>query len=441
MTRILHLNLFAYGRGHHEGAWRHAKAPRTPLTDFNYYRGLAELAEKGLFDSMFLADVLAGPRASGQPPANHMEPITLLSALAGVTRHIGLVATASTSYTEPFNLARQFASLDHISGGRVAWNVVTSWVNGAQANFGLDRLPTHAERYAKAFEYMEVVKGLWDSWADDAIVDDPTSGLYLRPERVRAIEHKGEHFRVRGPLNVPPGPQRHPLLFQAGSSADGQQFAARHAEAVFTAQPDLATAQQFYASLKRHVVEAGRRPDSLVVMPGLSAVVASTDAEARLLLEELDELTSVQSGLEHLSTRFGGYDFSHLDLDTPLSVDDFPDLGQVEAEKSRVQQYLNLISRDRPNLRQLLRQLAGARGHFTLVGSPERIADAMQLWFESAAADGFNLMPPTLPNLLETFIDEVVPLLQRRGLFRRAYQQQTLRERYGLARPASQYFN
>ncbi|WPO48955.1 LLM class flavin-dependent oxidoreductase [Pseudomonas sp. S1Bt23] len=441
MSRTMHLNLFVFGRGHHEGAWRHRLAATNSLTDFDYYRGLAELAEKGLLDSLFFADILAMGTSGGQPPANHLEPISLLAALSSVTKHIGLIGTASTSYTEPYNLARQFASLDHLSKGRVAWNIVTSWINGAEANFSHDQQPMHADRYAKAFEFMEVVLALWDSWADDAIVDDPASGIYLDPQRIKPIDHKGIHFQVRGPLNVPAPRQRHPVLFQAGSSTQGQQFAARYAEAVFTAQPNLQAAQAFYRSLKEQAENAGRQRSSLKILPGLSAVVASSDSEADQLLQELTELTSVETGLRHLSTRFGGYDFSKLDLDTPLSVDDFPDPDQVQAERSRTEVYIDMVRKQRPTMRQLLRQLSGARGHFALAGSPERIADNMQQWFENEAADGFNLMPPILPALLETFVDEVIPLLQQRSLFRRTYEEQTLRERLGLARPVSRYFS
>ncbi|QKZ05688.1 LLM class flavin-dependent oxidoreductase [Pseudomonas eucalypticola] len=440
MNRQLHLNLFVFGRGHHEGAWRHPLAPSTSLTDVEHYQALAAMAEKGLLDSLFLADVLAVGDTQGHSPITPLEPITLLAALSATTRHIGLIGTASTTYMEPFNLARQFAALDHLSRGRIGWNIVTSWVNGVEANFGHDHQPPHAERYARAFEFMEVVKGLWDTWADDAVLDDRSAGQYLQPERIAALNHRGAHFQVRGPLNIPASPQRHPVLFQAGSSADGQRFAAQYAEAVFTAQPDLPTAQAFYRSLKQQVHEVGRQPHELLVLPGLSAVVAESDQQAGQLLEELNALTALETGLARLSARFGGHDFSRLPLDLPLSVDDLPNPDGVQAAQSRARVVVELVRSQRPTLRQLLTRLAGARGHYTLAGTPEQIADAMQTWFQNGAADGFNLMPPIMPAMLATFIDEVIPLLQQRGLFRTAYQQHTLRQRYGLARPASRFF-
>lgn len=441
MNRQLHLNLFVMGRGHHESAWRHPLASGNSLTDFDHYRQLAVLAEKGLLDSIFFADVLALGDAGKHAPSTHLEPITLMAALSSVTRHIGLVGTASTSYTEPFNLARQFASLDHLSNGRVGWNIVTSWAKDAEANFGHEQQPPHAERYARAFEFMEAVTGLWDSWADDAIVDDAASGVYMEPSRIRAIDYRGERLRVKGPLNVPASPQRHPVLFQAGSSADGQRFAVRYGEAVFTAQPTVESAQAFYRALKGQVVAAGRSANSLAILPGISAVVAESDARAAQILAELNELTAIETGLSRLSNRFGGYDFSTLALDRPLSLDDFPDPEQVQAAKSRAQVITDLVRASQPTLRELLTSLAGARGHFAMAGSPERIADTLQHWFENGAADGFNLMPPILPAMLETFIEQVIPLLQARGLFRHQYNEGTLRERYGLARPGSRYFD
>jgi len=440
MKRHLHLNLFVMGRGHHESAWRHPLATRTSLTSFEHYQQLALLAEKGLLDSIFFADILAFGGTGKQAPSTQLEPLTLMAALSSVTRHIGLVGTASTSYTEPFNLARQFASLDHLSKGRVGWNIVTSWAKDAEANFGHDQQPKHADRYAKAFEFMEVVTALWDSWADDAVLDDVAAGVYMEPSRVRAIHHRGELLRVQGPLNIPASPQRHPVLFQAGSSTDGQRFAARYAEAVFTAHPHIESAQAFYQSLKQQVVAAGRTAHSVKVLPGLSAVVADSDANAQRILTELNELTAIETGLAHLSNRFGGYDFSGLELDRTLSLDDFPDPDLVQAAKSRAGVITDMVKAQRLTLRQLLTALAGARGHFALAGSPERIADTMQHWFENGAADGFNLMPPILPAMLDTFIEHVIPILQRRGLFRHAYHEGTLRERYGLQRPESRYF-
>nr|WP_307260975.1 LLM class flavin-dependent oxidoreductase [Paraburkholderia graminis] len=432
--------MFVHGRGHHEAGWRHPGASRHALTDIDYFGQLATQAEKGLFDSLFLADSLALGDGAQFVASGALEPITTLAALAHVTQRIGLIATASTTYTEPFNLARQFASLDHITRGRVGWNIVTSWVRGAGPNFGQDQQIEHAERYARAHEFLEVVTGLWDSWADDAVTDDVAAGRYLDPSRIRAINHKGEFFKVAGPLNLPRPPQGWPVLVQAGSSAAGKQFAARYAEAVFTAHLTKASAIDFYADLKTAAVSQGRSADQLVILPGLSAAIASSEAQAHALLEELNGLTEISVGLERLSNRFGGHDFSRLDLDLPLSADDFPDPATVQAAQSRAAVITSLVARERPTLRALLHQLAGARGHFTLAGTPERVADVIADWVESRAADGFNLMPPVLPAQLDVFVHQVVPILQKRGLFRREYEADTLRGHYGQTRPQNQHF-
>ena len=356
--------------------------------------------------------------------------MTNLAALAGVTRRIGLIATCSTTYTDPFNLARQFASLDHISHGRVGWNIVTTWLAAASGNFGLSEPLTHAERYERAEEYMVVVKGLWDSWSDDAIIDDRANGVYARAGSIRPMNHVGPHYRVTGPLNIPRGPQGRPVFVQAGSSDTGKAFAARHAEAVFTAQMEKATAVDFYTDLKRQAVAAGRSPDQILILPGLSPVIGGTEAEATRISRELNDLSDPEVGRKRLSGRFGGHDFSHLPLDTPLSPEDFPDPATVQAARSRTEVIVGLVRRE------LLGYMAGARGHYVTSGTPEQIADLMADWFQNGAADGFNLMPPILPAMLEAFIDQVVPLLRRRGLFRSEYTADTLRGHYGLHRPA-----
>jgi FMN-dependent oxidoreductase (nitrilotriacetate monooxygenase family) len=353
------------------------------------------------------------------------------------TSRIGMIATASTTYTEPFNLARQFASLDHISSGRVAWNIVTSWLATAARNFGGAGQVSHADRYARGEEFMTVVKALWDSWAEDAVVDDRASGHYARPDRIRPINHRGDFYQVAGPLNMPRCPQGRPVLVQAGSSDTGRRFAARHSDAVFTAHMAKTTAQEFYADLKALAVAEGRPPDQVLILPGLSPMIASTEAEAQLLAREVNELCDPEVGRKRLSGRFGGHDFSRLPLDRPLSPEDFPDPGSVEAARSRTEVILNLVRRDRPTLRQLLGYLAGARGHFTTAGTPEQIADMIEDWFTDHAADGFNIMPPLLPAQLDVFSAEVIPILQRRGLFRAEYAGTTLREHYDLQWPKS----
>ncbi len=435
MSRQLHLNLFIHGRGHHEAAWRHPLASKLPLADVRYFQGLARAAEKGCFDSVFLADTLAAGDDITSAPRSWLEPVTTLAALAGVTSRIGLIATCSTTYTEPFNLARQFASLDHISNGRVGWNIVTTWLATASGNFGGAGPLSHAERYERAEEYMAVVKGLWDSWSDDAVIDDRASGQYAREGSIRPINHVGRYYQVTGPLNVPRCPQGRPVFVQAGSSETGRAFAARHAEAVFTAQMEKATAVDFYRDLKRLAVGEGRSPDQILILPGLSPVIGGTEAEAERLSRELNDLSDPEVGRKRLSGRFGGHDFSHLPLDKPLSPEDFPDPALVEAARSRTEVIVGLVRREKPTLRQLLGYMAGARGHYVTSGTPEQIADLIGDWFSEGAADGFNLMPPVLPAMLEVFVAEVVPLLRRRGLFRSEYAAETLRGHYGLVRP------
>lgn len=432
MSRELHLNLFIHGRGHHETAWRHPASTKKALSDLAYYRDLALAAEAAKLDSIFLADALALGEELAHAARGELEPLTLLGALAALTERIGLIATASTTYNEPYNLARQFASLDHLSGGRVGWNIVTSWAPGAAANFGQEAQVGIDQRYARAHDFVEAVSKLWDSWAADAIVDDRDSGTYALPERVRRAEHRGSHFNVAGALNIPRSPQGRPVFVQAGASTDGRAFAARYAEAIFTAHLNKESAIAFYADVKTQARTLGRAPDQIVILPGLSAAIGSTEAEANRVWEELNELSHPSVGLARLSGRFGGHDFSHLKLDQVLSVDDFPDPAQVQASRSRAQSITALVARERPTLRSLLHSLAGARGHFTATGTPEQIAGIIEDWFTSGAADGFNVMPPILPAQFDIFASEVIPLLRKRGLFRSEYRDGTLRDRLGL---------
>jgi len=435
--RQLHLNLFIQSRGHHEAAWNHPDASPMGLMDVGYYQGIAQRAEEGLFDSIFFADILAATDDAALTGKVWLEPITLLAAIAAVTERIGLIATASTTYSLPFNLARQFSSIDHISNGRAGWNIVTTWMKDAARNFGDTRDISLDDRYVFAEEFVEIIKGLWDSWADDAVIDDRANGIYARPERIRAIDHDGPHYSVAGPLNLPRSPQGRPVLVQAGSSDTGRNFAARHAEAIFTAHLEKATAQEFYADIKARLVKVGRKPDQVLVLPGVNPMIASTETEARRLVRELNESADPEAGRRTLSSRFGGHDFSHLSLDEVLKPDDFPHPDTVEASRSRAVMVVGLVARERVTLRQLLAKLAGARGHFTFAGTPEQVADLIEDWFRDGAADGFNVMPPIFPGMLDAFIDEVVPILQARGLFRTEYTGTTLREHYGLDRPAA----
>ena len=435
MTRQLHLNLFIHSRGHHEASWRHPNASPLSVYDIRYYQDLAAKAEAGLFDSIFLADQLALGDDIVSGPRTGLEPITMLAALATSTSRVGLIATASTTYTEPYNLARQFASIDHISGGRVGWNIVTSWLATAAGNYGGGAPVTHADRYERGEEFMTVVKALWESWAGDAIIDDRETGQYVRPGAINRIDHEGSYYQVAGPLNLPRGPQGRPVLVQAGSSETGRDFASRHAEAIFTAQMEKSTAQEFYRDLKTRVKAGGRSVDQALILPGLSPLIADTETEARRLADELGALTDPEVGRKRMSARFGGHDFSHLPLDTPLTPEDFPDPETIQAARSRTEVIVGLVRREKPTLRQLLAMLAGARGHHVFAGTPEQVADLMIDWFEGGAADGFNIMPPVLPSMLEVFIAEVLPILQRRGLFRTEYERKTLRAHYGLEEP------
>ena len=435
MGKQMHLNLFIHSRGHHEASWRHPKSSPKALTDISYLTESAQTAEIGLFDSIFLADTLVVNDDVAQAARTWLEPISTLGALAMATKKIGLIATASTTYMEPFNLARQFASLDHVSAGRIGWNIVTTWSAPAARNFGASDQVSHAERYLRAEEYLNITKALWDSWSDDAIVDNRASGLYAKIEGIRPIFHSGDYYKVAGPLNVPRCPQGRPVLVQAGSSEVGREFAARHAEAVFTAHLEMATAIDFYKDLKSRAKAQRRDPDSIIILPGFSPIIAGTEAEAKQIAKELNELTDVEVGRKRLTGRFGGYDFSHLPLDRPLTRNDFPDPSTVQAARSRTEVIVGMVTREKPTLRQLLAKLAGARGHFIFTGTPEQVADELELWFKSGAADGFNLMPPIIPWMLEVFVEEVVPLLQQRGVFREEYKGTMLRDHYGLKRP------
>lgn len=431
MARQLHLNLFLMSRGHHEGAWRHPAANHKSLTDLELYVDAARIAEAAKFDAVFLADNLVGPE-SGQLTSGTLEPLTLLTALALRTERIGLIGTASTSYNHPYTLARQFATLDHISKGRAGWNIVTSWAPRAGENYGLSADIEHGDRYRIAQEFVEAVDALWRSYPASAIVDDAASGQFVDIGQIRPVNYAGQHIRTRGPLNVPSSPQGRPVLVQAGQSEDGRAFAAQWAEAIFTAHGNKASAQGFYQDIKSRAQALSRSPEDIVILPGISAAIGSTEYEAKQVWEELDSLTSVEVGLTRLSARFGGHDFSSLPLDRKLTRDDFPDPNLVEASKSRAIGYVDTTLRDGLTLRQLLKRLAGARGHLAIAGTPEQVADTIEDWFTTGAADGFNVMPPIINQQLELFANEVVPILRKRGLFRTDYTSTSLRGHFGL---------
>ncbi|SEO51017.1 FMN-dependent oxidoreductase, nitrilotriacetate monooxygenase family [Duganella sp. CF517] len=421
-TKQLSIAAFMMRHGHHVAAWRH---PQTDLESnpFKVFRQQVQSAERACLDAVFFADSLA---LTGGVPA--LEPLTLLSALAASTEKIGLIGTATTTYNEPYTVARQFASLDQISEGRAGWNLVTSDNAAEAANFGRDQHVAHAARYERAREFHQVVTGLWDSWEDGALINDKDGGRLVDPAKLRKLNHRGPHFAVAGPLNVSRSPQGRPVVVQAGGSEAGRDLAAATAEVVFTAQPSLAKAQDFYRDMTRRVVAHGRSPESLKVMPGLFAVVGRSQGEADDKFGELQRLIEPKAGLALLGRMIGNFDLSGYPLDGPL-----PDLPQTQdGQRSRQQLLTDLAQGENLTIRQLYERIAGGRGHFTVVGTAQAVADQMQAWFEQEAADGFNFMAPALPGGLDDFLSLVVPELQRRGLFRTAYHGTTLREHLGL---------
>ncbi|ADX74986.1 flavin-dependent oxidoreductase, F420-dependent methylene-tetrahydromethanopterin reductase [Pseudarthrobacter phenanthrenivorans Sphe3] len=423
--------------GHHEASWRLPESNSSASTDVKHFQRLAKVAERGKLDSIFFADspVLHGNVA--QRPYTSLEPTVLLAAIAAVTERIGLIATASTTYNEPYNLARRFASVDHISGGRAGWNVVTTAGDAAARNFSLAGQPGHSQRYERAAEFLDVAQKLWDSWEDGAVVADKGAGVWADPFRVHAANHEGKHFQVEGALDVPRSVQGRPVVVQAGSSEDGKEFASRYAEAVFTAHQTLSDAQDFYADLKRRTTAAGRDPGSLKILPGIVPVIAASEAEALKLERELDELILPEHARRQLANVLRVAPES-LKLDAQLPAD-LPSEDKIEGAKSRYTLIVNLARREHLTVRQLIGRLGGGRGHRTFSGTPDQVADAIQDWFQAGAADGFNIMPPVLPSGLEIFVDQVVPILQDRGLFRSEYAGRTLREHYGLAIPVNSH--
>ncbi|MFL6109569.1 MAG: LLM class flavin-dependent oxidoreductase [Marmoricola sp.] len=437
MSRKLHLNAFLMEAGHHEAAWRLPESDPNADFDLAHWIRLARIAEDAKFDSLFLADgpVLQGTGEFRTP--GQLEPLTLLTALAAATERIGLIATVSTTYNSPYNLARRLASVDHVSAGRAGWNIVTSATSEEAANFGLDERPLHADRYERADEFLDVVTKLWDSWGEDAYLGDKESGRWADPSRIRQVEHRGKHFKVEGGLNVPRPPQGYPLLVQAGASDAGRAFAARYAEAIFTASQTLEHAQEFYGDLKKRATAAGRDPDQVIVLPGIVPIIGSTEAEAKALAHELDELRVPEYGLGGLA-KVLEVERDELPLDEPLPqhVIDRP---RREGFVSRSELIIDFATRDGLTVRQILSRLGGGRGHNVVVGTPEQVTDTLLTWFTQGAADGFNVMGAALPSGLEAFIEHVLPGLRERGLFREEYQGTTLREHYGLPRPANRF--
>lgn len=437
--RQLRLGAFLQGVGHHLAAWRHPDVDPRDALRFDHFKRLAQTAERGKFDAVFFADSLGVPDA---PPGllargllpSYLEPLTKLAAVAGATERIGLIATVSTTYLPPFHLARKFASLDLLSKGRTGWNLVTSGTDWEARNFNLAAQIPHAERYGYAREYVDVVKGLWDGWSDDALVFDKEAGIVFDPAKLHPLNHKGARFSVRGPLVSERPVQGYPVIVQAGSSDDGQALAAATAEVVFTAQQTLADAQGFYAGLKGKLAGHGRAPDSLKIMPGVLPIIGRTEEEAREKYEQLQDLIDPVLGIGLLNAFLGKIDLSVYPLDGPV-----PDFPATEGWQSRQKLFVDLARRENLTLRQLYQRVSGARGHRIVLGTPDTVADQLEDWFVNGAADGFNILPPTLPHGLDDFVNLVVPVLQRRGLFRTEYTGHTLREHLGLARPGNQF--
>src|SRR5690348_15299087 len=438
----LRLGAFFNPTGHHVASWRHPGAQADAGINFKHYVEIAQTAERGKFDMIFLADNVCVRDAkmealsrSAQYIAN-FEPITLISALAGVTSRIGLTCTASTSYNEPFHVARKFASLDHISGGRAGWNLVTSGMAAEAMNFSRDAHYGHAERYQRANEFAEIVTALWDSWDDDAFPRDKDTGQFFVPEKLHVLNHKGAHFQVRGPLNIPRPPQGHPVIVQAGTSDDGMDVAARFAEVIFSANLTMESCQKYFREIKTRAQDKfGRNPDHLKVMPGLSCYIGRTEDEAKEKYEYQNSLMHPVVAREILSTVLGNVDLTPYDFDGPL-----PDnLPMSNASQSTFKYVTELAKKDNLSMRQIAQVVAGARAKLVMVGTPKQIADIMEHWYVEEAADGFNIMPPTLPGDFNDFVELVIPELQRRGLFRSEYTGRTLRDHLGLPRPPSRY--
>lgn len=424
-ARHIRLGVFLHPLGQHTAGWRHPQAQGSS-TSMEWLTRIAQTAEAGRFDMLFVGDSLTTTQHQLPSTISRLEPFTLLAALAGKTRYLGLAATASTTFDQPFHLARALSSIDHISNGRAAWNVVTSFSAGAASNFSRDAFPSHDERYEIAEEFLQVTGKLWDGWQPGAVVKDKSSGQFLARDLIRAADHRGKYFQVAGPLNIERSPQGRPVIIQAGSSERGQRLAAHSAEVVFTAAPTLAAGQAFYRQLKRQVREAGRDPQGLLILPGVMPIVGHTLEEAQATWKELSEQVDIDNGIAQLSARFG-IDLREYPLDGPV-----PKPPIVQGGQSRVQLLYEQSQRENLTLRQLAAIATGSRGHRVVIGTGASIADDLQQWFEQGAADGFNIMPAIMPTQLDLFVELVIPQLQKRGLFREHYEFETLRENLGL---------
>jgi FMN-dependent oxidoreductase (nitrilotriacetate monooxygenase family) len=431
--RQLKLGALLHGVGGGTSLWRHPDVQADASVNIDVYKRWVQKAEAGKFDLVFIADGLYITEKSIPHFLNRFEPLTLLSALAAVSKHVGLVGTLSTSYSEPFTVARQFASLDMISGGRAGWNVVTSPLEGSALNYGKKEHPDHAKRYRIATEFLEVVRGLWDSWEDDAFVRDKETGVFFDPNKMHTLNHVGEFFSVKGPLNIARSKQGQPVIFQAGSSEVGKNYAAKHADSVFTGHETIEDAQAFYQDVKSRAASFGRNQEEVLIFPGISPILGRTPEEAERKYQEVASLVTIENALDYLGRFFEHHDFSQYPLDEP-----FPDVGDLG--KNSFQSSTDKIKKDAKEkgltLRQVALQVATPRGGF--IGTPVQVADRIQAWFEGGAADGF-MITAAVPNGLEDFVDLVVPILQERDLFRTEYESDTLRGNLGLPIPENRY--
>ncbi|HWB52254.1 MAG TPA: LLM class flavin-dependent oxidoreductase [Stellaceae bacterium] len=424
--RQMHMGVFVLGTGNHQAGWRYEGAATSHM-QLPVMQEIARIAERGKFDLLFISDSMVMDPTDHPSFLCRFEPTTLITALAMSTTHVGLGATVSTSFSEPFNVARIFGSIDHLSGGRAAWNVVTTSNLKAAQNYSREEHYDHELRYARAQEFVDVVKGLWDCWEDDAIVADKATGRYVDPDKVRPLNHKGRFFQVRGPINQARPPQGHPVIIQAGGSPSGLELAARTADVVFSVVQELEPAKAAYADLKHRMAKYGRAPEAIAVLPGVMPVIGATEEEARAKLARLQSWITPTNAITLVASRIG-YDVSGHDLDAPVPP---PPPSQGGLTFHRV--LYEMAKRENMTLRDLYNLTAAARGHWVVVGTPQKIADTLEQWFVEQAADGFNILPPYFPGGFADFVELVIPELQRRGLFRRDYEGKTLREHFGLA--------
>ncbi|MGW0002665.1 LLM class flavin-dependent oxidoreductase [Nocardia grenadensis] len=426
MSRLMHLAVFAQGVGVGQSVWRSPRTAPERMHTFAHWAHLARAAERGCFDAFFIADALNLSPAVETDATDRPDPVAILSALSVVTDRVGLIGTSSTTYNDPFTVARQFATLDHLSDGRAGWNVVTTAIPAAAENYGSARLPEHADRYERGEEFVDVVRALWNGWAPDAIVADREAGIWVDRAKVHRIDHHGQHFDVAGPLTIPRSPQGRIPLAQAGSSPTGMKLGARVADLVFATQHSIESSLEFAEGMRTLAAAAGRERSAVKVLPGVTPIIGRTDEEARELAIELGSLISEQTTLKFLNQTFGGIDLSRFGLDEP-----FPDLRDSlpsNASVGRPTLLTEVALREKLTVRQLAQRVGLSIGHRTLVGSPDTVAADLQRWFEAGAADGFIVLPADLPRGLDDFVDEVVPRLQDRGLLRRKYRGATLRD-------------